>query len=392
MFPFMPTRIHGLRWYLMFKNNYFLFSPMLHEVATGGLNEYHIVEPIRKVLKGNNFDFYKTEAKKIDFKKKIVYTDLGNIYYDYLVMAIGATTNFCNVKGARENCITLKDMQDAARIRDNIISCFEKASKEKNQSEIKKLLNFVVVGGGPTGVELAGEIAEFTYQIKQEIYHSLDKDYLKVTLIHRSPDLIPMAHEKCRKDAKKELEKKGVKILLNSSVTEVSKGSVEINNKEKISSSTIVWTSGVKPNKIETSPKIADEDNFFHVDEYLQIKKLKKAYALGDVALAFNPDSKQIPMLAQVATKQAKCAAYNIMADIKNMKKKKFVFKSSGFLVSVGQKFAVADVFGIRFKGFFAWWLWRTIYLFKLLGFANKFRVAYDWTLSLFFKRDTSEI
>lgn len=378
---------------LINRENYFLFTPMLHEVATGGLNRSNIVEPIRQILKADNFEFIKCRVKEIDFNKKIVYTNLCDLNYDSLVIAIGSTSNFYNISGAKEYCLDLKDIQAAASVRNKIIDSLELALKLKNKEDISKYLTFCVVGGGPTGVELAAEISEFVKQMLKDNYKHLGKNNFKIYLIQKGDKIMPFIHPKCIEKASNELINKGVTLLLNSSVSKVFKDAVEINNNKKIYSNTIIWTSGIKPNEIKTIPKITDEKEYFHVNEFLQVDKMNNVFALGDCALFFNKnEDKPIPFLAQTAIKEAEYVTKNIINSIEGKNLEECRVRLSGLLVSIGQKYAVADIHGIRFKGFFAWWLWRTIYLFKLIGKANKFRVALDWTINLFSKRNTSEI
>jgi len=377
---------------LISKDNFFTFTPMLHEVATGGLNRHNVVIPIRSVLKGNNFEFQKCEVDLIDFSKRKIITKKFDMNYDILIITTGSTTNFHNIPGAEKYCLTLKSLKDAALIRDKIIDALELASKANNLEERKKLMTFAVIGAGPTGVELSAEMAEYICQMLHDNYKNLGKSAF-IYLVQKGPKIIPMAHEKCIEEAKKELERKGIKILLNSEVTKVSEDNFEINNKQKIMSSTIIFTSGIKPVPIKSNPKITLPSGHYSVDQFLQVKNLKNVYALGDCTLFFNPNSKKpLPALAQVTTKEAKAVAKNIYRLINGKQQKLVKINLSGFLVSVGQKFAVAEIGPFKFKGFFAWWLWRTIYLFKMLGTANKFRIAFEWTINLFAKRDTSQI
>lgn len=243
---------------LINKDNYFLFTPMLHEVATGGLNRHNIVEPIREILKADNFEFIKCAVKEINFNKKLIITSLCDLTYDYLVIALGSSTNFYDVQDARKYCLDLKDLHTASSVRNRIINSLEIASKLYKKENVKKYLTFIVVGGGPTGVELSAEISEFVKQMLKDNYKHLGKNNFKIYLIQRGDRIMPFIHPKCIEKATNELVKKGITLLLNSSATKVLKNSVEINNKENIVSNTIIWTSGVRPNEIETIPKITD--------------------------------------------------------------------------------------------------------------------------------------
>lgn len=377
---------------LISKDNYFLFTPMLHEVATGGLNRHNIVEPVRNLFHADNFEFVKCTVKTIRADKKIIETTLCDIPYDYLVIALGSTTNFFHVPGADQYCLDLKNISAAAAVRNRIINSLEIASKLASSQNIQPYLNFTVVGAGPTGVELAAEIVEFVRQMLRNNYKHL-RTPSHVYLLQRGDTIMPHAHPRVREQALHELQRQGVTVRLHSEVTKVFKDSVELNKKERLPTHTVIWTSGVKPTPMNVFPSVVDERGFFQVNSYLQVEGLKDVFALGDCAYFVNPgEQKPVPALAQTATLQAKMVARNIIHALRRESLEIAHIRLSGFLVSVGQKFAVADLHGIRFSGFFAWWLWRTIYLFKLLGWTNKFRVALDWTINLFSKRDTSQI
>ena len=258
---------------LVNKSNYFTFTPMLHEVATGGLDSHSSIEPIREIFKANNFKFLRDEVKEINFNEKKVILKSKFINYDYLVIAIGAKTNFYNIKGAEKNSITLKSLDDAAKIRKKIITSVEESVKAEDKNKIKELLTFVIAGAGPTGVELAAEIHEFIDQNLKNNY-KIDRNLINIILIQKGPKIMHQLDDSCIKLTQYRLEKKNIQILLNSTVTEVSEDFILINNKDKIITSTIIWTAGIIPNFIKTIPKITDERNYFHINNYLQVKNL----------------------------------------------------------------------------------------------------------------------
>lgn len=377
---------------LISKKNYFLFAPMLHEVATGGINRSNIVQPIREIIRHPRFTFLRCTVKEIQADKRTVVTDKKIIKYDYLVVALGAENNFYNIPGAGEHAFPLKSLEDAVRIRNHILDRLEYASAMHTLHANEPNLTFVIVGAGPTGVEMAGELAEFIDQNLQKNYLRLREYQRKIYLIQGGPEIIPFMHKNSRRQTLKRLAKEKIQVITNALVTKVTTEGIEINKKQKIKTNTVIWTSGVKPTVIPTKPKITNDRGFFVVDKYLRLQGHKNVYALGDCAYITNRDGKQVPALAQAAVRAAKVAAKNVLHEINNMPLEVFSFKSSGVLVSVGKRFAVADLHGFRFKGFFAWWLWRTIYLTKLIGWRNKLQVAYDWTLNLFFSRDTTQI
>jgi len=378
---------------LLSKTNYFLFAPLLHEVATGGINRSNIVQPIREIIQHPNFKFLRCSAKEIDFNKRIITTEKTQIPYDYLVIAIGAENEFFNIPGAQEYALPLKSLQDAVIIRNHVLDCLEMSSALLQVKKDEPNLVFVIVGGGPTGVELVGELAEF---IDQNLRHNFPhmKDYeRKIFLIQRGPEILPFMSNRSRQQALKKLAKEKVIVMTNAAVTKVTKEGVQINHKEMIITKTVIWASGIKPTTIVTNPKVTNEKGYFVADQQLRVQGQEAVYSVGDCAFVINPyNRKQTPALAQVAVRQARIAARNILHELRNEPQETFTFKLSGILVSVGKRFAVADIHGIKFKGFVAWWLWRTIYLSKLVGWRNKLQVAYDWTLNLFFPRDTTQI
>jgi len=371
--------------------NYFIFTPMLHEVATGGLNRRSVIEPIREVIKSENFRFIKEQVKKIDLKRKEIKGKNICIPYDYLIMATGSKTQYFGTLGAEKYTLPLKTMVDASRIKNHVIECFEKVIRTPIQAE--QALTIVIVGGGPTGVELAAEMVEFVEQTLARTYPNLSKYEPKVILINSGDELLKHAHPKVRKAAYGRLVKQGVDVFLNARVTKVTKDGITLNTHKKIKTDTVIWATGVTPNAVSMTPDILDKRGHVPVNKFLYNEEFSKVFALGDCALQIDPNTDApVPNLAQVATGQAKVCADNIFRRITGAKPlDEYSFKSKGFLVSVGSHYAIAEIKGFHFSGFFAWWLWRTIYLMKLLSFKNKLRTAFDWTLDLFYDRDITE-
>ena len=372
------------------KNNYFLFTPLLHEVATGAQNRHNITFEIRKILKDRLFEFYKAEIKRIDFSQKKVFFDNSSIDYDKLIIAIGSRASY-NIKGAREYSFPLKDIQDSIKIKNKIIDSMEKASVSSSQEEIEKLTTFIVMGGGPTGVELSAEISQLLKEILP-YYPKLNK--VKIHLIQRNQKVMPeLLHDRCIQLTLKELKKKNVNVLVNSEVREILEDRVILNNQITIKTFNKFLTAGVIPNTIPAIPKLTDDHGFYKVNEFFEVENIKNVYAIGDCALNYNPgNDKPNPKLAQLAVKQAKHLAKNLYLEGKNKKKIPFIFKPDGFLVSVGSWWAIAEVKNKLIKGKFAWWLWRTIYLSKIIGVKNKIRIGIEWFILLFSKRDASAV
>ena len=375
---------------LINRNNYFLFTPLLHEVATGGLSEESVAEPIREVFRKTNVNFLQSEVTGIDRKNKIVETKLKDVPYDYLVVATGATTNFYGME-CDDKCFTLKDLKDAVDLRDHIITVVEQASMEIDPKKRKELLTFVVVGGGPTGVELVTEISEFICDTMCADYTKFDvkPEEVSIVLIHAGQELLSQFSEKVQNYAKKTLENKKIQILFGIRVQKVKNNKVYISGNEKINAGTVVWTAGVSAQvpDFKNGPMLNDNKRV-RADEYLRVEGSEHEFVVGDVA----GDKMESPMLAQVAVHQAKITAKNICASIRGKKLKSYTYKKKGLLLSLGQWNAAGDVWWFTIKGRFTWWLWRTIYLFKFNSWRKRFRIASEWTVNLFYPRDITKV
>lgn len=373
--------------------NYFLFTPLLHEVATGGIFPENIIEPLRKVVGCCLDEFHMTTMVRVRDKEKVVETKHGDIAYDYLVLATGATTNFFGTPGAEEHCYTLKSLEDAITLKNRFIALFEEAINTESLEQRRKLLHVVVVGGGPTGVELAAELSEFFYDTFVRYFNCKHiMDDVRITLVQRGEDLLPQFSKEMRQQSARILGEKRIDVRLSTGVTEVKEGKVIVDKGENIEAATVIWTAGVKPNTVTFDSSFVEEKGRHVVDEHLCIKDSKCIYALGDVA-AFTPkgDERPLPQLAQVATRQGSYVAQNILRKMKKEREKKFVYRHRGNLVSLGQWAAIAEIGKHHFLGHFVWWVWRTVYLSKLVSWQKKFQVALDWTIDLISPRDISK-
>lgn len=377
---------------LISEQNYFLFTPLLHEVASGSINGENIIEPIRKIMKCCLKNFYSGKAEFINLKEKIVKIGDLSVSYDYLILAPGAQTNFFNTIGAEKNCLTLKTIEDANKIKNHCIAQMDKASQEKDEEKIKKILNFVIVGGGPTGVELAAELQELITESFSRYYPPEIIKNASVILMQKNAELIPQFGEKMRKKSLEVLQKKDIQVMLNMTVQEVTPSSILVNNEKSIPTETVIWTAGIKPNLIEFEQNIEkNKDDRILVNEFLQMKNHPEVFVLGDAA-AFTDikTNTLLPALAQVAEKEAKNIAQNINRIIHDQNPQSFFYQSSGTLISLGKWMAIGEIFGRTFSGHIAWWVWRTVYLSKLISFRKKVEVAIDWTMDLFSPRDIS--
>lgn len=375
------------------RTNYFLFTPLLHEVATGGLAEHQVVESIRQIIYKTNDHMHVAELVSIDCDKQIVKTTIDELSYDVLIVALGATTNFFNAPGAEKYSLVLKDLNDALKIKTLLIDTFEKASEIRNEKDRKHALTFAVVGGGPTGVELISEMAELCMDTFDKYYHGLiEPEDISLYLINRDVNVLSPFHESLRKKALKALREVGVKVMLNTGVKEVQKDKIIFTNDSVLPVSHIIWTAGVKPNAPKFAHPIAlDNWSRIIVNDSLQIPDHPNVFAIGDIASLAGPDGKPLPMLAQIAVKQGLLTGQNIKRMIRGRKLIPFSYKSKGSLASVGQWKAVADIYGFRFSGPFAWFLWRTVYLFKFFSTSKKIKIVVDWTMNIFYPRDITK-
>jgi NADH dehydrogenase len=380
---------------LVNKTNYFLFTPLLHEVATGGLSEGAVVESVQHFLFKNKDTLHLGEVISVDTDNQIVHTNNEKISYDILVVALGASTQFFGTPGASENSFVLKDLSDAMSMRSKIIGMFEKASLIKDEQERKRSLSFVLVGGGPTGVELVAEISEFIHHTLLTYYKAtISSSDVSITLINQGPELLAPFPQNLRLKALSILRNNNVKVMLETGVKEVSEDSVLLSNGDTIDSMCTIWTAGVKPNTEMFKDILPmNKGGRIIVDLNLQNKTFKNIFAVGDVAfLCENEESAPMPMTAQFAVRQGALVACNIKAFIKGKKMKPFVYRSQGELASVGRFNGVANINGITFSGPVAWFVWRTIYLFKFISPVKKIKVAFEWTINLFFSRDITKI
>lgn len=364
---------------LINRNNYFLFTPLLHEVATGALTPQSITESLLEIFRLTSINFIEDIAIEIDKENKIIKTATKSIDYDYLVISPGAETNYFGVTGAQENTLTLKNLDDAIKLRNRIISTFEKASETQNA----ELLTFTIIGAGAAGVELATELVEYTDLILNSYYKqsNIKKTDIKISLITNSAEVIPQFPIKMRNIAMAELKKKNINVIINANVSKIESKLIIYNNTEKLTSETIIWVAGVKPSLSQIKGIEIGLKGRLETNEYLQSIKNPEIFGLGDSAGNY-------PMLAQIAVQQAKTVSNNIYALSNKLELQKFSTNIKGLLISLG-KWSAAGNFGkITLRGPIMWWIWRTIYLFNFHSWKKRFEIVVEWTVNLFYPRD----
>ncbi len=366
---------------LINRSNFFLFTPLLHEVATGGLSPTSIVEPIREVFRGTCVNFVEDEVIEVDQNSKRVITDKSQYSYDFLVVATGADTNYFGTVGAKEHCFTLKSLHDAIVLRNHILQTFEQAVETGN----KDMLKVAIVGAGPTGVELAAEYAEYMHLLLKTYYSRsgfVESD-IHISLVTATPDIISQFPVKMRALALKRLGELGINVVANAIVTKVEPYALSFKDGSSLKAHTLVWVAGVAPTLSEIKGVAVGAKGRMEVDSSLHSQNDPHTFALGDASGTF-------PMLAQVAVQQSKVLADNIfiIATKSNKKPRSFDFKSKGLLISIGQWYAIGNFFGINVSGRIMWWVWRTIYLFNFLSWRKRFEIAGEWTANTFYPRD----
>ena len=371
------------------RTNYFLFTPLLHEVATGGLTASSVAEPLREIFKNTGIDMCQGEVEGIHTEDRRVTVSGATLHYDYLVIATGAGTNYYNIPGAEKFTYPLKTIADAERIRAVVIESFEKAAYDLDPEVRLRQLSFAVVGGGATGVEVAAELAEFIEGIVERYYQHTNRckpEEPAISLVNATKELLELFPPSLREAASERLKSKGVSIHNNSIVTSVTQNGLVMANNTTIPANTIIWAAGVKPMvpHFENISPILAKGGRLEVDPFFRLTDQDRVFALGDVAGANPP----VPMLAQAAVSEARVIAANVVASVRGKKLKAFSFKTKGSMVSVGQWFAIGEIYSLHIAGRFTWWLWRTVYLFKFASWKKRVRIVIDWTLDIFYPRD----
>jgi NADH:ubiquinone reductase (H+-translocating) len=377
---------------LVTRENYFLFTPMLPEVAAGDLELNTIVNPLRKLLERVKTFVGTIEALNLEGRRVAVSHGLDGhsheLSYDQLILALGADTNFFNLPGVEDSCITLKTLGDAVTIRNQLITHLEEANSECAAGERQPLLTFIVAGGGFAGVETLGGINDFVREAIR-FYPNLRPEYLRFILVTPDEVILPELNRKLGIYAQRKLAARGVEIITQARVSAMGEGVVELTNGDKIPANTLIWTAGTAPNPLAARLPLPKRNGRIAVDEFLAVQGWPGVWAVGDCASVANPVGGFYPPTAQHALRQGAIVARNVAATLyRHPKKKPFRYASLGQLAAIGRRAGVANILGVNFSGFIAWWLWRTVYLSKLPRLEKKVRVAMDWTLDLCFTKD----
>src|SRR5246127_4292770 len=381
---------------LISRENFILFTPMVHDVAAGDLYPGDIITSLRRILRRVNV--VEGEVQSIDLSARRVSCVAGvrsvrrEFEFDHLLVALGSETNFFNLTSVRDWALTIKNLSDAALLRNRIVELLEEAALESDESIRRQLLTFVIAGGGFAGVETTGAVNDFVLDTVK-LYPTLPRAEIRVVVVHPEGFLLPELGEELGRYAEQKLRERKVEVIKGARVASYDGSVVRLGDGQSIRASTLIWTAGVKPSAVIASLPGHKEKGRLRVDEYLSVPGVSGLWAAGDCAAV--PDrnkGKFPPPTAQHGLREGLAAAKNIERAIPGRPLEPFRYRTMGLLATIGHRSAVAMIFGLKFSGMAAWWLWRTIYLAKLPGLLKKLRVTMSWTLDLFFGRDIEQI
>lgn len=372
---------------LIDKNNYYQFQPLFYQVATAGLEPSAIAFPFRKVFQSQkNVHIRVAEVVKINTTNNEIETSIGNVTYDYLVIAIGTDTNYFGMENMKKFALPMKSVSDALFIRNKLLQNFENALATTDQNEREGLLNMVIVGGGPTGVEVAGSLAEMKTHILPKDYPELDFKQMQIHLLEASAKVLNVMSEEASLHSKLFLEKLGVQVSLNTTVNDYDGTYVYLGSGEKIRTTTLIWAAGVTGNKIAgLNPEVIGRGNRLKVDRYSKVIGYENIFAIGDIA--FMTEEKYPnghPQLAQPAMQQANLLAKNFRRQSRSLVIQPFSYTNLGSMATIGRDLAVADLPFMKLNGFIAWLIWMFVHLMGILGVKNKVFIFINWCWSYF--------
>jgi NADH dehydrogenase len=382
---------------LIARENFILFTPMLHEVAAGDLAPADIVNPLRRILRHMNV--IEAEVQDVDLNARKIRClhgiDRGELEleFDHLLIALGSETNFFNNAGIRDWAVTMKNLSDAALLRNRVVAFLEEASLERDAAIRRQWLTFVIAGGGFAGAETAGAVNDFVRETAK-FYPALASEEIRVVVIHPGDYLLPELGEELGRYAERKMRERKVEVIKGARVASYDGWVVTLNNGLSIPAATLVWTAGVKPSPVVAALACAKLKGRIIADQYLQVPGFRGVWTAGDCAAV--PDGYEtgifFPPTAQHGMREAIVAAKNIERAILDRPLQPFRYRTMGMLASIGHHTGVASFFGFKFSGFIAWWMWRSVYLAKLPRLVKKLRVMIAWTLDLLFGRDIEQM
>ncbi len=389
-----PANIHNIKIELISKTNYFTYSPMLHEVATGAVDREHVVQPLREILRCCGKDFHQGTITGIDPKAKIVHTSEGDHSYDVHLIALGVEQGFFGTPGAEQYALALKWLPGAIAIRNRIINSFEKASEMhdvNNRDAMLSYLNFVIVGGGPTGTELAGQVSDLIQHEMRQFYGDVPTSLARVSLLHAGNRLLEQLSPHASSAAKKHLHTLGVKTMLRTRVIEVTKNGVNLANGTSIPSNSVFWTAGTESTLMKLLPKkFLTDRGLLALTPTFQIYDHPEIFGIGDCTSITDP-TYSYPPTAQAAVQAAEVVSENIIAHINKNRLQQKKYKHKGDIIPIGNGFAIYERHDFIMTGFLAWILRRIVFLQNMYGWNNRVQILFEWIIGLFLPRDTSQ-
>lgn len=371
---------------LIDRQNYHTFLPLLYEVAAAGLEPDDIAQPVRAILRGApNIRFLMASVEGIDRAARIVRTSVHDVSYDYLVLAPGSATNYFGLDTVQERALGLKDLHEATAVRNRVLRNFERATLETDPDEQARLMTMVVIGGGPTGVELAGALAELKRHVLPRDYPDLDLARARVVLVEALDRVLSAMPERLQRKAVRQLEKLGVEVRLGAAVADVSERGVRLRSGEEIPAANVVWVAGVRGDSLgEALGAEIGPSRRVRVTPALHLPGDERVFVAGDLALLEGSDGKPLPMMAPVAMQQGALAAANVLRAARGEPMKPFRYRDRGSMATIGRKMAVAHVFGLQFSGLIAWMLWLLVHLLQLVGLRNRALELVNWAWNYF--------
>ena len=372
---------------LLDRNNFHTFQPLLYQVATGGLEPGNIAYPLRRTFRNvSNFTFKMCNVESINHLETKVITSIGDVEYDYLVLAQGSSTNFFGNAQIEINSLTLKTVSDALDFRSNLMQNLERAINALTEEDKEELVNVAIVGGGPAGLEMAGAIAEMKNYVLPKDYPEINFKLMHVVLFEAGDKLLANMSESASAKALEYLTKMGVEVKLNTQVKNYDGKKVELADGTTFNSETLMWTAGVKGNLIAgLQDQVEAKGGRFVVDAFNHVVPFKNIFAIGDIAIQVQSDyPKGVPMLATTAIQQGVHLAQNFMRVAQQKEPKPYTYFNKGVMATIGKNKAVADIWKLHFSGIGAWFLWMGVHIYSLVGFRNKLVSLLNWTMSYF--------
>ncbi|MGE5596568.1 MAG: NAD(P)/FAD-dependent oxidoreductase, partial [Hyphomicrobiales bacterium] len=361
-------------------NNYHLFTPLLYQVASSLLNPSDIARPVRSIFgKKRNIRFRQAKVESIDLERRAVrMSDGAELDYDYLVIAAGSTTNYFGNEAIEERALGLKDLPEAMELRNHILRCLEIASLP-SVTDKAPWLTFLVVGGGPTGVEYAGALSELVRQVLPNEYPELANETIRILLVEGVDEVLPPFPRDLGHEAHRELERKGVEVRTGVRVSGLSGEAATLSDGTVIPAHTLVWAAGVRPNDLAAGLNVPrSRSGRIEVDEFLRVRGQERVFAIGDIA-SFEQDGREVPMLSAPAMQQGRRAARNILHAAASEPLEPFRYRDKGSMATIGKNAAVAAIGRFHLTGFIGWVTWLLVHLYYIIGFRNRIAVLMSW-------------